>query len=209
MISLEVKNQSLRIPPGDAAFRSDAAVEVARPVKLVSMQPHMHLRGKAMEIRASFPGGKADVLLSVPRYDFNWQTMYSLRESVLLPAGIKLESIAWFDNSGNNPHNPDPTKTVLWGEQTWDEMHIGFSRAGCGTRRGPGHFGQTKGIEMKRRTFLGSTIGGLVVYAGTGGLASIVTIGDGEISVASPSPNSESARYRKRRSQTRHALKCL
>jgi len=126
MISLEVKNSALRIPPGDPYYLSEASVEVARPLKIVSLQPHMHLRGKAMDIRVRYPGGGTDSLLSVPRYDFNWQTIYRLRDPVTLPAGAKIETVAHFDNSANNPHNPDPSKTVGWGEQTWDEMHIGF-----------------------------------------------------------------------------------
>jgi hypothetical protein len=90
------------------------------------MQPHMHLRGKAYQIEAVFPDGRRDLLLKVPKYDFNWQTTYFLKEALPLPPGTKLECTAWFDNSANNPHNPDPSKTIIWGDQSWEEMNVGF-----------------------------------------------------------------------------------
>ena len=79
-----------------------------------------------MEIRARYPDGRVETLLDVPRYSFNWQTTYFLKEPKLLPAGCTIESIAVFDNSPNNPYNPDPQKTIKWGDQSWEEMHIGF-----------------------------------------------------------------------------------
>jgi hypothetical protein len=79
-----------------------------------------------MEIRARYPDGRIETLLDVPRYSFNWQTTYFLAEPKLLPAGSTIESTAVFDNSPNNPYNPDPKKTITWGDQSWDEMHIGF-----------------------------------------------------------------------------------
>jgi hypothetical protein len=86
----------------------------------------MHLRGKAYKIEAIFPDGRRDVLIDVPRYDFNWQTTYFLKEALALPKGTKLECTGWFDNSANNPANPDPTKTIYWGDQSWEEMNVGF-----------------------------------------------------------------------------------
>jgi hypothetical protein len=79
-----------------------------------------------MEVKARFPDGRVETLLSVPKYDFNWQTTYVLREPLELPAGTVLESDAGFDNSLNNAFNPDPNATVHWGDQTFDEMHIAF-----------------------------------------------------------------------------------
>jgi hypothetical protein len=119
-------NESIQIPAGDGAYRSDAEVTFAKDVKLISMQPHMHLRGKSMEYSVIYPSGETEVLLSVPRYDFNWQTTYRLEKPVLIPAGSKIHSTAYFDNSVNNRYNPDASKAVRWGDQSWEEMHIGF-----------------------------------------------------------------------------------
>lgn len=126
VLSTQTQDMEFAIPAGDANFKSAAAITFGKPVKLISLQPHMHLRGKAMEIRARYPDGRVETLLDVPRYDFNWQTTYFLKEPKLLPAGATIESTAVFDNSANNPYNPDPKKTIKWGDQSWEEMHIGF-----------------------------------------------------------------------------------
>ena len=86
----------------------------------------MHLRGKSFKFTAQYPDGHLEVLLSVPHYDFNWQSVYRLVEPKALPKGTLIQCDAEFDNSSANPANPDPDQTVLWGEQTWDEMMIGF-----------------------------------------------------------------------------------
>ena len=119
-------DSKLTIAPGDANHRSFVWAELAAPARLISMQPHMHLRGKAYQIEAVFPDGRRDLLLKVPRYDFNWQTTYFLDQAMELPKGTRLECTAWFDNSPNNPHNPDPAKTIYWGDQSWEEMNVGF-----------------------------------------------------------------------------------
>jgi hypothetical protein len=121
-----LRDLDLAIPAGSRETVSHATMTLAREVKLVSVQPHMHYRGKAMEVRAVYPDGRSEVLVSVPRYDFNWQTTYALKEPKLLPAGTRLESVAKFDNSTNNKFNPDPKVAVHWGDQTTDEMHIAF-----------------------------------------------------------------------------------
>jgi hypothetical protein len=121
-----LRDLDLRLPPGSAETVSRAAMTLAHEVKLVSVQPHMHYRGKAMDVRAVYPDGRSEVLVSVPRYDFNWQTTYALKDPKLLPAGTRLESVARFDNSANNKFNPDPKAAVHWGDQTTDEMHIAF-----------------------------------------------------------------------------------
>jgi hypothetical protein len=126
VLSTQTQDMQIAIPAGDANYRSSASITFARPVKLISLQPHMHLRGKAMEIRARYPNGNVETLLDVPRYSFNWQTTYFLKEPKLLPAGSTIESTAVFDNSPNNPFNPDPKKAISWGDQSWEEMHIGF-----------------------------------------------------------------------------------
>jgi hypothetical protein len=119
-------DSKLAIPPGDGNYRSFVYAELQAPARLISMQPHMHLRGKAYRIDAVYPDGRRDVLLNVPRYDFNWQTTYFLKSPIDLPKGTKLECTAWFDNSVNNAANPDPAKTIYWGDQSWEEMNVGF-----------------------------------------------------------------------------------
>jgi peroxiredoxin len=91
-----------------------------------ALMPHMHLRGKSFQFEAQYPDGKKETLLSVPRYDFAWQAAYRLAQPLALPAGSKILCSATFDNSSNNLNNPDPTKFVRWGDQTWEEMMIGF-----------------------------------------------------------------------------------
>ena len=119
-------DSQLTIAPGDGNHRSFVWAELQAPARLISMQPHMHLRGKAYQIDAVYPDGRRDLLLKVPRYDFNWQTTYFLKEPMDLPKGVRLECTAWFDNSPNNPYNPDPAKTIYWGDQSWEEMNVGF-----------------------------------------------------------------------------------
>ncbi|HYI97757.1 MAG TPA: thiol-disulfide isomerase [Bryobacteraceae bacterium] len=126
VLSTQTQDMDIAIPAGDANYKSNASITFGKPVKLISLQPHMHLRGKAMEIRARYPDGRVETLLDVPRYSFNWQTTYFLKEPKLLPAGSSIESTAVFDNSPNNPFNPDPKTTIKWGDQSWEEMHIGF-----------------------------------------------------------------------------------
>jgi hypothetical protein len=127
VLTITPADAGLTIPAGDSNYSSHVTATVTRDVTLVSLQPHMHLRGKAFEINAKFPDGHREALLRVPRYDFNWQTTYFLAKPVVLPKGTVLEYTATFDNSANNAHNPDPSKTVHWGDQSWDEMNIGFT----------------------------------------------------------------------------------
>jgi hypothetical protein len=121
-----LRDLDLQIPPQAPDYRSRASMTLGRPARLLSVQPHMHVRGRSMEVRAIYPDGHAETLLSVPKYDFNWQTTYVLKEPLDLPAGTVLESVAGFNNSPNNAFNPDPSATVHWGDQTTDEMHIAF-----------------------------------------------------------------------------------
>ena len=90
------------------------------------MMPHMHVRGKEFKYLAKFPDGGERTLLSVPFYDFNWQHEYRFADPVYLPKGTVIECTAHFDNSAENPANPEPSKWVTWGDQTWEEMMIGF-----------------------------------------------------------------------------------
>jgi mono/diheme cytochrome c family protein len=114
------------IPPGAANHRVTASHRFDRDSVLLSLSPHMHLRGKSFEFCLVLPGGRRETLLSVPTYDFNWQTNYILLEPRRVPKGSTLECTAHFDNSSDNPRNPNPRAFVTWGDQTWDEMMLGY-----------------------------------------------------------------------------------
>ncbi|MEW4528006.1 redoxin domain-containing protein [Maioricimonas sp. JC845] len=94
--------------------------------RLLALTPHMHVRGRSFRFVGHFPDGRSEILLDVPNYDFNWQHTYQLAEPLDLPKGFELECIATYDNSANNPVNPDPTIPVTWGDQSWEEMMIAF-----------------------------------------------------------------------------------
>jgi peroxiredoxin len=117
---------SVRIPAGDANFPVEATFQFKQEGRLLSFMPHMHLRGKDFQYEAIYPDGKTETLLSVPRYNFNWQSVYRLEKPKSMPKGTKIHCLAHFDNSAKNPNNPDPTKTVYWVDQTWEEMMIGW-----------------------------------------------------------------------------------
>jgi hypothetical protein len=120
---------TLQIPPGDGNYEVRARRRIRTDMLLVSMLPHMHLRGKDFRFELEYPDGQREVLLDVPRYDFNWQLRYDLAEPKLMPKGSKLHCVAHFDNSANNPFNPDPSAEVEFGIQTWEEMMVGFFTA--------------------------------------------------------------------------------
>jgi hypothetical protein len=102
---------------------------VQEDTTMLAMIPHMHLRGKAFEYRVIYPTGETQELLRVPKYDFSWQLTYTPEKPIQLPKGSRIECTAWFDNSPNNPNNPDPKSDVKFGEQSWEEMMIGFFNA--------------------------------------------------------------------------------
>jgi peroxiredoxin len=114
------------IPPHAENHRVEAWHTFGEDSLLLAMFPHMHLRGKSFRYEVTYPDGSTEILLDVPRYDFNWQNSYEYGEPKRLPAGTKLHCIAHFDNSDSNLANPDPTATVKWGDQTWEEMMIGY-----------------------------------------------------------------------------------
>ncbi len=126
VIGGEALNRRFRIPAHAANHTVTAREKIAEDIRLTTLTPHMHLRGKAFRYEALYPDGRREILLDVPRYDFNWQLRYELEEPVLLPKGSVLECSATFDNSEKNLNNPDPGATVTWGEQSWEEMMIGF-----------------------------------------------------------------------------------
>ena len=126
VFTANASNNKFVIPAGDPAYRVDSSIEFQAEVRLVNLMPHMHLRGKDFEYRAVYPTGESEVLLRVPRYDFNWQLAYYPKDTKVLPKGTRIECTAHFDNSPNNPSNPDATKEVRWGDQSWEEMMIGW-----------------------------------------------------------------------------------
>jgi len=139
VLTLQLTNDHFVIPPGVDNFRVEARGMLPNDATVLSFFPHMHLRGKRFEYNlvkhrtgespGTGPGGalemEIETLLRV-NYHFHWQMSYRLAEPRLLKAGTELQAVAWYDNSANNPHNPDPAAAVRWGEQTYDEMMIGF-----------------------------------------------------------------------------------
>jgi hypothetical protein len=126
VLTVSASNGTFKIPPGDPNYKVDATFDVATDVTLASIHPHMHTRGKDFEYRIVYPDGRTETILRVPKYNWRWQLWYNLAEPMNLPKGTKIECTAHFDNSADNPENPDPTKTVIWGQQSWDEMMVGF-----------------------------------------------------------------------------------
>jgi len=126
VMSMMAINYFIKIPAGDANYEAHSRATLQQDVELVSLLPHMHLRGKDFLYKAVYPSGETQVLLSVPKYDFSWQIQYALDKELLLPKGTRIECTAHYDNSPNNPANPDPTKEVRWGDQTFEEMMVGF-----------------------------------------------------------------------------------
>jgi hypothetical protein len=116
----------LCIPPHEANHQVTQTWLVNEDVLLLSMFPHMHLRGKSFRYEAVYGNGETEILLDVPRYDFNWQHIYVLAEPKRLPAGTLLRCTAVYDNSAGNLANPDPSATVRTGPQSWDEMFNGY-----------------------------------------------------------------------------------
>ena len=125
-VTFTVPNHFFKIPAGAANHKVTSAYTFDREVQLISYMPHMHLRGKDMKYEVVFPDGRRETLLWVPKFEFNWQTVYRLKNPITLPKGSRIIVTAHFDNSAKNEHNPDPTKAVRWGDPSYDEMMIGW-----------------------------------------------------------------------------------
>lgn len=120
-------NGMFTIPAGAKDVGVPAELGARGPIRIWGMMPHTHLRGTRWQYKLEKPDGTSEVILDVPHYDFNWQTYYMFDKPLEIPAGAKITSMAWYDNSAMNKHNPDPTKDVKWGDQTWEEMqYTGF-----------------------------------------------------------------------------------
>jgi hypothetical protein len=126
VMTLAAMNRKFTIPAGAPDQQVDSEFEFGTDTRIVSLMPHMHLRGKDFEFTAIYPTGEKQTLLGVPRYSFSWQLVYYPASDIVVPKGTKLHCVAHFDNSANNPANPDPAKEVKWGDQSWEEMMIGF-----------------------------------------------------------------------------------
>jgi mono/diheme cytochrome c family protein len=126
VITRGIENMRFVIPPNDANFEVKSSFTFPDAVTLKAFMPHMHYRGKAFKYTAVFPDGKEQVILDVPRYQFDWQVYYYPIEPIKLPAGSRLDCVAHYDNSSANPLNPDPNQEVRFGEQTFEEMMIGW-----------------------------------------------------------------------------------
>ncbi len=126
VITRGIVNRKIRIPPETAAHPEEALFTFTHDALILSFLPHLHVRGKAFRYTALLPDGKEEILLDVPRYDFNWQTSYKLAEPRRVAKGTKIRATALFDNSKGNPSNPDPSKEVRFGQQSWEEMLIGY-----------------------------------------------------------------------------------
>jgi hypothetical protein len=126
VLTLQLTNDRFLIPPGDPDHRVEVQGTLPNDALLLSFFPHMHLRGRSFEYNLREPGKPTRTLLRIPHYDFFWQLSYRLAEPLPLKAGSWIQAVATFDNSKNNPHNPDPESAVTWGEQTWAEMMVGF-----------------------------------------------------------------------------------
>jgi hypothetical protein len=126
VFTLAASNNRFVVPPGDPNYQVDSKITLQDDATLEMLLPHLHLRGKDFEYRVVYPDGRKEIVLRVPHYNFNWQLSYYLEKPMLLPKGTTIECTAHYDNSPNNPFNPDATKAVPFGEQSWDEMMFGF-----------------------------------------------------------------------------------
>ena len=141
-----VLNASFAIPAGHANYEVTSSYTFTDDAHIHSLMPHMHLRGKDFLYKVTYPDGTSKVILSVPKYDFSWQSYYVLEKPVPAPKGTRIDCIAHFDNSERNKYNPDPAKEVRWGDQTWEEMMIGWMTF-TWDRPGKGPGGEVAGNE--------------------------------------------------------------
>jgi hypothetical protein len=149
VMTLQLNNHALIIPPGADDFLASVQGTLPHDATLLSLFPHMHLRGKRFEYDIVHDDHRVEILLRV-NYHFHWQLSYRLAEPRLLKAGTKLRALAWYDNSKNNPHNPDPTKMVTWGDQTSDEMMVGFFDVAVPAAMDKAKFFERNGQTQKR-----------------------------------------------------------
>ena len=126
LVTAAALNANFAIPPNHPSYEVKSSATMKEDVHLTSFMPHMHFRGKDFTYTVVYPDGRSEILLSVPKYDFGWQLTYVFDKPIPLPKGTRLDCVAHFDNSLANKANPDPTQEVRWGDQTWEEMMIGW-----------------------------------------------------------------------------------
>jgi hypothetical protein len=126
LLNLMVMEFQFEIPPNAPNHPGTTWAVLNEPATLIYTQPHLHMRGKDMDIKLTYPNGETRMLVSVPRYNYLWQTIYVEDKPLELPKDTRIDISAHWDNSANNPFNPDPSKTIRWGDQSWDEMLVGF-----------------------------------------------------------------------------------
>lgn len=137
VIRVQASNAGFVIPPGADNYPVAGTAALGVECELLNVYPHMHLRGKSMTLSAVYPTGEREEFVRVPHYDFNWQLVYELNKPRILPKGTLLKADATFDNSPNNPTNPDPKASVRWGDQSWNEMMVGFFDLAIPTKTDP------------------------------------------------------------------------
>jgi hypothetical protein len=118
-------NNWVEIPPYEKSFEVSSSFEVKEDINVLAYHPHMHFRGKDLRMFADYPDGRREELINIPYYTYLWQLTYQLSEPKFVPAGTVITSVGHFDNSAQNPFNPDPSVSVPWGEMSWDEMFFG------------------------------------------------------------------------------------
>lgn len=126
ILTLQMNNGAIRIPPEDASYHASVSGTFPNDALLLNFFPHLHLRGASFEYVIAEKPGQWETLLRVKPYRFNWQLRYELDQPRRLPKGTQILMTATYDNSKNNPYNPDPEAEVVWGEQSWEEMMVGF-----------------------------------------------------------------------------------
>jgi hypothetical protein len=137
ILTMNATNNRFVIPPGAPAHEVKSSITLRDDSYLVSLMPHMHLRGKDFKYTVTYPTGESEVVLNVPRYDFNWQLFYYLDKPKFMPKGTRIDCVAHFDNSPNNPANPNPKEEVRWGDQSWEEMMIGWFDVAIDVKQNP------------------------------------------------------------------------
>jgi hypothetical protein len=124
LVTVPLINGNFTLPAGAPNTQVDAQMTFNTDTTIWSILPHTHVRGREWKVEVTYPDGRKEVVLAVPKYDFNWQTDYVFKEPLKLPKGTSLKTLAWYDNSTRNKSNPDPSVDVHWGEQTWEEMQF-------------------------------------------------------------------------------------
>jgi Copper type II ascorbate-dependent monooxygenase, C-terminal domain len=119
-------NVSFKIPANTDDYEVKSSYTAKKDIDIVDFMPHMHVRGKDFKYTIVYPDGRSEVVLSVPKYDFNWQLAYEMTKPIHLTQGARIDCVAHYDNTANNKYNPNPNQDVKWGDQTWEEMMIGW-----------------------------------------------------------------------------------